>query len=102
MYLQPEQMSDAMREEHAGNTRFQSSLAGQLGQTHALHDIAQNAVRGEMHVAVIAAGDDLIAQSLLRLVHGLHQVGKAAGCGGIGARDIGRIAAVLGAGIDQE
>jgi hypothetical protein len=28
VYLQPEQVSYAMREKYAGNTRFQSSLAG--------------------------------------------------------------------------
>ena len=59
VYLQPEQVSYAMREKYAGNADLKSGLPGQLGQTHALHDIAQNAVRGQMHVAVIAPGDDL-------------------------------------------
>ena len=55
-----------------------------------------------MHLPVIAAGHNLAAKHPLCRVHGVHQVGKTAWGSCIGARDVRRIASILGAGIEQE
>ncbi len=55
-----------------------------------------------MHFPIVAPGDDLGAKELLCRVHGLDQIGEAARGGCISARDIGCVAAVLRARVDQE
>jgi len=82
--------------------QFQRRLTREFRQSHPLHDVTQDTVRREVHLPIIAAGDDLTAKFLLCRIHGRHQFGKAAGRGRIGARDIRRITAILGAGVDQE
>ena len=67
-----------------------------------MHHIAQDPMRRQVHIAVIAAGEDLLAERQLRLVHGFDEIGEAPGAPRISARDIRRITAVLGAGVDQE
>jgi len=42
--LQPQQMTDAMREKHAGNAQFERSLPRQARQADLLHEVAQTAV----------------------------------------------------------
>ena len=67
-----------------------------------MHDIAQDAVRGEVHIAIIAAGHDLVAQLQLRAIRGLHEIGESAGCTRVGAGDIGGVTAILRPRVDQE
>ncbi len=95
-------MADAMREKYAGDAQFQCRLARQLGETDPLHEVAQDAVRGQVHLPIIAPRDDFIAEQPLCAVQGLDQFGIAARQGGIRAGDIRGITAVLSAGVDQE
>jgi len=63
---------------------------------------SQNPMRREVHVAKIAAGQDFAAESQLRAVGGFDELGKPPGRGGVGAGDVGGVAAVLRAGIDEK
>src|ERR1700678_1150954 len=74
MYLQTEQMAYAMGKEDPGDAGFQGCLARKLGQPDVVHDVAQNAMRGQMYLPIIAAGGDLRTERQLRLIQRLDEV----------------------------
>ena len=102
MDLKPEQMPDAMREKDAGNAPLQSLLPRQLGQSDLAHEIAQDAVRRQVHLAIIAPCDNFLTQLELRVVQRMNEVGIQAWRCGVGACDIRRIATKLRPGIYQK
>jgi hypothetical protein len=79
VHLKTQQMPDPMREEHAGNAGFQGRLPGEFGQPDPVHHIAQNPMRRSAHRGNRGPRRSHRRAPMLRLVHGLDEISKAAG-----------------------
>ena len=102
VHLEPQQMADAVRKEHPRNPGLERRLALQRGQSDLLEHVPHEAMRGEVHLPVVAPRHDLVAHAQLRAIERRNQVGERSGGGGIGARDVRRVAPELRAGVDEE
>ena len=73
--LKSQQMPDPMREKYTRDALLQSGLPGQLDHSDLKQEIAQKAMRGKVHLAVIASRHNFLTQAQLGRVQRLNEVG---------------------------
>ena len=102
MYVQADQVTQAMREKHAAQSAGHGFFGADIDHIEVGEDACQQQVGLQMQFAVIQAWFDACTYLQLRFLHGRDHGLEIAVFRRVGSRDIGGIAIVLGAGIDQE
>ena len=107
MHLQSQQVADAMRQEHAGEPAGDRFVRIAADEVRIAQHRCHGPVRGQMDVRPLNARAHLRAQRLLGRSMALMRAAKSALSrratgGGVGAGDIGGVAAPLRTGIDQQ
>ena len=96
-------MAQPVREERRAHPAGHGRLRRGLEHAEVLEDAHQRQVRVHVQLPVVHPGAHAGAHRLLGRIHGIdHGLELAAAVGSPGAGDVGGIAAVAGAGIDQE
>ena len=102
MHLQADRMAQAVRIEHRADAFLQHAARIHVHDAQIAQHATETQMRLQMQVAVIGAGTDLCAQGLLLAVDGRNQLLVKFKPVAMGAGDVGGIAVVFGAGIDQQ
>ena len=98
----PEQVADAVREEHRRHAVHDRRFGRSRHDAVHDEDARDRAVRLEVDVPVVRARPHTLDQLLLRGVERADEVQELARLRGVGAGDVAGIAGVLRAGVDQE
>ena len=102
MHLQTQQMADAMRKNTPVTPTSNAACPGSFGQSHRVHDVTQDAMGGQVHVAIIAAARRSRREAVAALVQCLHQIGEAASGIRSKSADIRSVTAILAPRVDQK
>ncbi len=100
--LQAEQVPDAVRKEHARESRRHGVVGIALDDPRIEQQPGDQPVREQVDLAIVRLAADRGTQHQLQLVHSPHEVGELPVAGRVGARDVRGVAAELRTGVDEE